>query len=172
MAKGLPRSLGRYTALRDVSPKQYRYTLNNFAVTVAAAAAGVAFGNAVLGDLPEGQIIYHAGTAKLAFSTVDTDLVPTWNGDFSIGTTPDADGSLATTEVDIIASTAIGPAVARVAAAVRGSTTTQAVLNNQNGALELNLNVLVDAADFTDAGSAILLVNGYVDLVLTVLFDD
>jgi hypothetical protein len=172
MAKGLPRSLGRYTALRDVSPKQYRYVLNNLAVTVAAAGAGVAFGTVVLGDLPEGQIIYHAGTAKLGFTTADTDLVATWNGDFSIGTAPDADGSLAGTEVDIIASTSVGPAVARVAAAVRGSNTTAAVLNNQNAAMELNLNVLVDAADFTDAGSAILLVNGYLDLVLTVLFDD
>lgn len=172
MAKGLPRSLANFKVLRDVSPKQFRYVLTNFPVTVAAAGAGVAFGTAIFGDLPEGTLIYHAGTCKLGFSTTDTDLAATWNGDFAIGTGPDADGTLAGTELDIIASTPNGPAVARVAPAVRVNKTTQTVLDNTGGGMELNLNLLVDAADFTDAGSAIVLVTGYVDLILTVLGDD
>jgi hypothetical protein len=170
MAKGLPRSLGR-NAKRPKAPIRKRYPVST-TVTVAAAGAGVGFGTAVIGDFPEGNVLYLGAVGYLAFSTADTDLTATWNGDYSVGTTADADGSLATTEINILPSAAVGPAVARVAPAARSAGSTAAVFDNTDGSLELNLNVLVDAADITDATSAALTVTGYVEVVYIVLGDD
>lgn len=149
-------------------------------VTITAAGAGVGFGTAVLRGLPQGNIVVKAAVAYLRFQTTDTDVIAAFNGDFSIGTTPDADGSLATTEIDIIPSTALGPAVARVTPVARaqsaatGNVLTNNVLmfDNTDGSLELNLNVLIDAADMTDATTAVLTVDGAVYLDCSVMGDD
>jgi hypothetical protein len=146
--------------------------VNRLPVTVAAAGAGVGFGTAVLGALPTGFLCITQTKASLAFSTSDTDLAATFNGDFSVGSAPDADGALAGAEIDVVPSTSMGPAVARVTPAATGRRAVGSgalFLDNTAGSLELNLNVLVDAADITDATNGIVLVTGLVQLMIGVL---
>lgn len=146
--------------------------VNKFPVTVAAAGAGVGFGTAVLGALPVGFLCITQTKASLSFSTTDADVVATYSGDFSIGSAPDADGALAGAEVDVVPSTAIGPAVGGITPAATGRRAVGSgalFLDNTAGSLELNLNALVDAANITDASSAVMLVTGVVQLMLGVL---
>jgi hypothetical protein len=170
MAKGLPRTLGR-NAKRPKAPFRKRYAVST-TVTVAAAGAGVGFGTAVIGDIPEGNVLVLGAIGYLAFSTADADIGNTWNGDYAVGSTPDADGSLTGTDVNILPSAPVGPAVAKVAPAARSMSGTAAALDNTDGSLELNLNVLVDAGDIQDASNAVFTVTGYVELVYIVLGDD
>jgi hypothetical protein len=171
MGKGLPYSLSRGGAsapiLKAVLPVEA-------VVAVAAAGAGVGFGTTVIGDLPEGNIQILGAVANLAAagSGSDANLTATWNGDFSIGSTATADATLSSTDADIIASTAIGPAVAEVAPAARGANGTPFMLNNTDGSLELNLNFLIDAADITDASSVNITVTGTVYILYSILGDD
>lgn len=184
MGKGLPYSLRR-AALAGRIPSEgtsgvVALPVKQLVVTVAAAGAGVGFGTAVLAGLPQGNLVIRAAVAYLRFQTTDTDVIAAFNGDFSIGTTPDADGSLATTDADIIPSTPLGPATARVTpvhraqSAASGAILTNNVLlfDNTDGSLELNLNVIIDAADITDATSVPLTVDGVLYLDCTVLGDD
>jgi hypothetical protein len=174
MSKGLTRSLGRAAPTVDPGVRRFRYPVRNVSVTVAAAAAGVGFGTVVIGDLPEGNLLSIGGGGYLSFSTADTDLTATWNGDYSVGTSPDADGTLAGAEINLLTSQPIGPAVARVSLNNRNMSAADAseVFDNTDNAMEVNLNVLVDAADITDAQSAVLTVNGFIDLVFIVIGDD
>lgn len=157
---------------------RYRVEFNKLAVTVAAAGAAVGFGTVPLADLPTGMLFITAAKGSVRLSTVDTDISATFNGDVSVGTvaTVDVDVSDAG-EADILPSTAVGPAVARVAPAIvaRRANPTDAptlvasqYVDNSSGALELNLNVLIDAADIVDAQSAIFLADGWVDIMLSV----
>jgi len=143
-------------------------------VTVTSTGAAVGFGTVVAGDILEGNVLFLGATAylTLAGSGADANLVDTWNGDFAIGTAPDADGSLAGAEVDLLPSTAVGPAVAEVSPRTRAANAVQAMFDNTDGSLEVNLNVLIDAADITDDQSVILTVNGEIELVYMVLGDD
>lgn len=144
-----------------------KLTINlvNKPITIAAAGAGVAFGTVPLAALPKGRLLFLAKVVDVVVSTVDTDLITTWNGNWALGSAPDADGSLAGTEVDIVASTALGAATARVSPPTAFINTTAAVLDNRAGTGEVNWNMFALAADFTDAGSAIMLLNG--EIILT-----
>jgi len=172
MGKGLPRSLSRGDKRKQEIIKE-RIRISG-SVSVLAAGAGVGFGTLVIGDFPEGNILFLGAVTNINFSGTgsDANLTATWNGDFGIGTEPDANGTLASTEVDIIASTAIGPAVAEIAPQVRGANATQAIFDNTDGSLEINLNVLIDAADITDAATVVLTITGELLLCYTVLGDD
>lgn len=172
--KGLSRSLAR--GKPQVSPiVKQRIRVTNLAVAVANGSSAPGIGSSVLGDFPQGNILFLGAVAYLQFdATGDTDATTTWNGDFGIGTVPNADADLSdATDVDIVASTAIGPAVARVSPVTRGVHTaanTGTVLDNTDDSLELNLNVMVDDAD--QSGAISLVVNGIVELSYIVLGDD
>jgi hypothetical protein len=150
------------------------YPVKNVTVNVAAAAAGVGFGTVVIGDLPEGNVLYVGGVAYLQFLTADADIGATWTGAYGVGTTPDADGSLATTEINLIGSSAIAAATAKLSPVTRGVSAADSseVFDNTDNALEINLNLTVTAADITDASAADFTVNGYVQLVFIVMGDD
>lgn len=170
--KGLPRSLGRANAAKNAAVK--RTVKLSGTVAVASVGAAVGFGSLVVGDLPEGNILLLGAVAnvKLAGSSVDANLGNTWSGDFAIGSTATADVTLDGTDVDVIPSTAMGPAVAEVSPITRGANATQVILDNTDGSLELNLNVLVDAADIVDDQSVNLTVSGELHLCYVVLGDD
>lgn len=170
--KGLPRSLSRGNAAKNAAVK--RTVKLSGTVAVSSTGTAVGFGSLVVGDLPEGNILLLGAVAnvKLAGSGADANLGDTWNGDFAIGSTATADVTLDGTDVDIIPSTAIGPAVAEVSPITRGANATQVILNNTDGSLELNLNVLVDAADIVDDQSVNLTVSGELYLCYVVLGDD
>lgn len=173
MTKGLPRSMSRGPAQVQEIIKQ-NIVIRNQVVPVFAAAAADGFGVGVIGDLPQGNILLLGAVAYLTFagSGADANLVDTWSGNFSIGSAPTADITLAGAEVDLIASTAIGAAVAKVIPNVRATNATQVILDNTDDSLEVNLNVLIAAAAITDGATVNLTVNGVVQLVYVVMLDD
>jgi hypothetical protein len=172
MGKGLPRSLSRGVAQRQDIIKQ---TINiNHAVSVTAVGAAVGFGTSVIGDLPEGNILFlgAVGYVQLSGSGSDANLDAAWDGDFSVGTAPTADVTLSGAEVDILASTALGAATAEVSPRVRAVNATQSILDNTDGAMELNLNVLVDAANIVDGATVNLTARGILQIAYVVMLDD
>lgn len=173
MPKGLPKSLSRGAALKKPIINQ---TIRvNTTVNVTATAAGVGFGTVALGALPEGNVLFLGAVANLRFSALganSANVIAAFNGDYAIGSGADADGALSGAEVNMVASTALGPAVARITPFARGTGATQVVLDNTAKTLNINLNVLVDAADITDATTVTLTVEGTLDIAYLMLGDD
>lgn len=165
--KGLPRSLGR-SAVGGASPKTI--PLTNVAIRTTGAT-GVGFGTAVIGDLPEGNILLLGAVAYVKLTKLDAGTIATFDGDFSVGSTATADTTLDGTDVNIIPSTALGAATAGVSPVVRATNATQVVLDNTDGSLELNLNLLIDDASVS-ADDQDFTVNGFVTLAYIVLGDD
>jgi len=172
MGKGLPRSLSRGAAQQQDIIKQNFNIRGTVAVTATGAAVG--WGTAVIGDLPEGNILLLGAVAyvQLAGSGTDPNLDAAWDGDFSIGTAPTADVTLSGAEVDIIASTATGPATAELSPRVRAVNATQVIFDNTDGSLELNLNVLIDAVNIVDGATVNLTTSGVLQLAYIVMLDD
>lgn len=175
MPKGLPRSLSRGRALKK--PIINQTVRVKTTVTVTAAAAGVGFGNVALQAFPEGNVLFLGAVANLRFSALGanaTNAIAAFNGDYAVGSTADADGNLVSpaTDANLVASTALGPAVAWVTPFARGTGATQVVLNNTARTLNMVLNVLLDAADITDATSVTLTVEGTLDIAYVMLGDD
>ena len=172
MGKGLPRSLARGAPQRQDIIRQVVKIDRTVAVTATGAAVG--FGTGVIGDLPEGNILFLGAVCylQLSGSGSDANLDATWDGDFSVGTAPTADVTLSGAEVDIIGSTALGAATAEVSPRVRAVNATQAMLDNTDGSLELNLNVLIDAANIVDGATVNLTARGTLQLAYVVMLDD
>ena len=176
MTKGLPRSHaagdpGRLPIVRRT------YLARDLSFTMDAAAVD-GWGTAILGDLPEGNIVLMGAVAYMSFagSGADADLSDVWEGDFSVGTAPSVDNTapLATNIADIIEPTAIAAATAEVSPRTRGTHLAAdigEVHDNTDGSLELNLNLLIDDAHIAGADSVIL-ANGELMLVFLVLGDD
>lgn len=172
--KGLPRSMSRGTPSVQPIMKQV-IKLNDVAIVVDGAI-GVGFGSAVVGDLPVGNIrmlgaVCYAQFTKLTASTGITD---TFDGDFAIGTTATADATITGTDGNIITSTALGAATAGVSPRVRAAhaqAATEAMLDNTDGSLELNLNLIIDDAAIS-ADDQGLTVDGELHLSFIVLGDD
>lgn len=171
MGKGFPYAMSRAPAA-NTPVKKATLVLRDFAVSVAAAGAAVGFGTAVVGDFPQGNILILGTVANLAFTATGTNATVTFAGDFSIGTTPTADVTLDGTDVNIVGSTAMGPAVSRVTPAARGALGTPFLVDNTDGSLEMNLNVLIDAANITDSATVPMLVDGEIYIAYIVLGDD
>tara|TARA_R110000851_G_scaffold268071_2_gene420685 strand:+ start:15764 stop:16291 length:528 start_codon:yes stop_codon:yes gene_type:complete len=175
MSKGFPRSLGRQNKAVAATVKD-TIVLDGKTVTVTSVAAAIGFGSLQIHDFPEGNILVHgiAGTIGFAGSGADANLADTWEGDFGIGTTPAADATITGADVDIVASTASGAATAEVIAPARIASALAAalMLDNTDGSLELNLNVLIDAADIVDDESVVLTLSGTLQIAYVVLGDD
>lgn len=170
VSKGLPRSLARGGAKSLL--RKHLVSLKNVEVTVSATGSAVGFGTAVIGDLPEGNLLVLGAVAYIQATSADADIGATWDGDYSIGSAPTADVTLSGAEVDIIPSSAFGAASAKASPVARGANATAVMLNNTDGSLELNLNFLVDAANIADDSSAVFVVNGVVEIVYGVMLDD
>ena len=123
---------------------------------------------------PSGKSPRTAVPAYLQFrgSGSDANLAADWEGDFSIGTTPTADATLTGTDVDIVASSPIAAATAEVSPRTRGVNATQAMFDNTDGSLELNLNLITDDNDVTDSQVVNMTVNGELHIAYIVLGDD
>lgn len=172
MGKGLPRSLSRASASREAVTKM-QIPVDDI-INVAAASTAVGFGTGVLSGLPEGQLKMLGAAAKLVFSGpgASDDLTDTWAGDFSLGTTGTADVTLDGTDVNIIASTAIPAATAEVSPEVNAINGTSAVFDNTANDLEVNLNLLIDAANIADDTNVDITVQGVVEITFITLLDD
>ncbi len=166
--KGLLRSLSRNPAQQAVRKQLVRVTNKPISI---AGTTGVGFGTVEIGDVPAGNILLLGAMSYLQFTTADGDVQATFDGDYSVGTAPTADAALAGAEVDIIPSTSFGgPATAGVSPVARGANATQVMLDNTDGSLELNLNVLIDDANISGTGD--FTVNGFVLLAYIVMADD
>jgi hypothetical protein len=166
--KGMKRTLGRNPASQAIVKQTI--TVSALALAVAGAT-GVGFGSAVIGDLPAGNILFLGATSYLQFTTADADVQAAFDGDYSVGTVSTVDVDVADAgEADIIPSTALGAATAKLSPIVRGANATQVMLDNTDGSLELNLNLLIDDANI--AGDAAFTVSGVVTIAYIVLGDD
>ena len=171
MVKGLERARTRGRKNTKSIVKD-RIDLTGRTVTVSATGSAIGFGSAVIHDFPEGNILLLGigGTVGFAGSGADGNLTDTWSGDFGIGSTPADDATITGTDVDILASTAIGAATDEVIAAARfAEAHGDAILDNTDGSLEVNLNLLIDAANIVDDESVVITLSGALDLAYIVL---
>lgn len=170
MTKGLPRSLKHADPRRSAIRKQ-TYQVRNGVLTVAGAS-GVGFGSLVIGDFPEGNILFLGATAYFQFTgPTSADLDNAWEGDFGIGTTAAGDATITNADVDIVSSTQIAAATLEASPRTRGTGATQAIFDNTDGSLELNLNLLIDDAHI-GADDIAMTVNGEVVVAYQVQGDD
>jgi len=165
--KGLIRSLSRGGARAPIQ----KMVLHKSVALSIDGATGVGFGTAVIGDLPAGNILILGAVAYVQITEASAGIIATFDGDVSIGSTATVDTTLDTTDVDIMPSTPLGAATSSVSPRVRGVHATQEILDNTDGSLELNLNVLIDDASIS-ADDAVA--TAVVDLFLSyvVLGDD
>lgn len=174
MGKGLPHSVSRGNPQVQETIKQ-NFKLKNLALQVDGAT-GVGFGTAVIGDFPQGNILFLGAMSYLQFTaTSASGITTTYDGDYSVGTVATADTDVSDSgEADIIASTALGAATAKVSPVVRGvggSALVGVIFDNTDGSLELNLNLLIDDADIS-ADDIDFTVTGNVMTLYSVLMDD
>lgn len=183
MAKGYLRGQGRAAIGTEQAVRRLRYPISA-TVTAAAAGAGVGFGTVVIGAMPEGNVLLLSAGGYFNFSSASANLTATWGGNFGVGSTTTAAGALTTTEVNIIASSAIANSVAKVSNGNRGllagsnaaantfTASPPVLINNVAKGVNLNFNIAANAADITDATSAAVVVTGYLDIVFMVLGDN
>jgi hypothetical protein len=179
MGKGLPYSTKRAEAGAEPAVRRVTYPVKDISLTVTAGAStNKGFGTAVLGYLPEGNILLLGGVSYLQFTTSSANAIAAWEGEYSVGTTATADATLTGgTDDNLIAVADIAAATAKASPVIRGasgtgSSNTVRLLDNTAGDLELNLNMTTDDDSVTDSLTAAFTVNGYVDLVYIVLGDD
>ena len=172
MSKGLPRSLSRGKAQTQAVTK-IQLPINH-TVTVSATGAAIGFGSVVVGGLPEGYLKILSAAIQVQFSGsgADANLVDTFDGDFGVGSTPASDATITAGDVDFISSTALGAATAEVSPLLTVADGVDLVLDNTAADLELNLNVLIDAANITDDTSVDLTATGILEVVLVTMLDD
>lgn len=172
--KGLRRSIDRGPAVSQGIMKD-NIDLTGATVTVSSTGVAIGFGSAVISDFPEGNILLLGVVGQIGFagSGADANLADDWSGDFGIGSTPAGDATITGTDVNIIASTALDTATAEAHALARyAEAHGDTILDNTDGSLEVNLNLLIDAADIVDDQSVIITLSGSIVLAYTVLGDD
>lgn len=143
-----------------------RFTFEEARVALADEAGVVAYGGIKLGDFPEGAILLFAGVADLTVTKDGPGVTATFDGDFGVGTVVASNNnSLATTEQNIVPTTATPQAVAGATTA-KGISTAAAHIDGTAGALDIYLNFLVDDADqdITGLGATDLVVSGDVTI--------
>jgi hypothetical protein len=176
MGKGLPRTMKR-AANNAANQSVIKRTIPIVGLAVEVdGASGVGFGSAVLGGLPAGNLAILAAVAYLQFTkNPAASVIATFEGDFSIGTTATADATLSGTDANIIASTSMGIAavagVSPMTRAVAGVPVAATIFDNTDGAMELNLNVLIDDLSISGDNQA-MRADGFVDIVCVVMGDD
>lgn len=165
MSKGLKRSLSN--ASPASVPIVRTISLVNRSIVVDGAT-GVGWGTIVIDGLPTGNISLLSAVASLTVSTSSASVTTTFDGDFSVGTSPATSASLSGAISNIIASSALGAATARVSPTVRATNATPAILNNTDSSMEVNLSLLIDDATIS-ADDVEFLLNGFVSFAFAKL---
>lgn len=176
MSKGLLRSQSRANPLLAKILKQ-TIAVQDLAISVSSITTGPGAGTAVAAGFPEGNILFLGAVANLTFSGpgASADLVDTWEGDFSVGSAPLAGVTIGTTEEDLVVETPIAAATAEVSPATRGTSLAAdcgEILDNTAGTLEVNLSLLIDAADIGDGTTVAMTATGAIHLSYVMLGDD
>ena len=149
--------------------------MRDLAISVVGGT-GIGFGFGIASDFPEGNVLLLGCVANMKFSGPSGgsgDLVDTWTGNFSLGTTGATDGTLTGDDIDLVGSTALAAATAEVSPLTRGvgvTATNAAVLDNTDGSLEINLSLLI--ADASISGTVAMTADGEIHLSYIMLGDD
>lgn len=148
---------------------QTTITLTSAVFALTDEAGVVAYSGVKLYDMPAGQIVFLGAVADLAVTKSSAGVNADWDGDVGLGTTTAGNNNaLATTEQNLIPTTATPQAVAGVTTADCKSTSTEiapAVIDGTTTAMDVYLNFLVDDADHDVTGTAAnLLVTGTVKI--------
>lgn len=175
MGKGLPYSHSRGAFAGGASKSGLIRVPTGTTITVDGSS-GDGWGTVVVGDFPAGNILFLGCVAYLQFAGTgsDADLGDTWQGDYSIGTTATVDNTLATTEIDLVVSTALAAATAELSPKTRGISAngdTGEIHDNTDDSLEINVNLLIDDANIAGVDSVIT-VTGEIYISYQVLGDD
>jgi hypothetical protein len=172
MVKGLQRSLARGPKARNPVNKLHVKIDDTFSITGQTSTAKYA--TLVIGDVPEGNILFLGAVAYVQVNGPGSsaNLTNDFEGDYAIGSAPTADVTLNGSEVNIIPSTQLAAASNEVGAVTRAVNATAAVLDNTDGSLELNLNIVIDADEVTNGQTVAFTVTGDLWLSYIVLGDD
>lgn len=171
MTKGLHRSISRVSVDRSIGIRQTIQVVD--VELVVDGATGIGFGSAVIGGFPVGDIHIMSAQAYMQFTGPGSGNVSdVWEGDYSIGSTPATDGTLTTGDVHIVASSSLAAATNEVSPRTRGTFPGGGAfprsLDNTDGSLEINLNLLVDDAHI-DADDQVFTANGELTIVYMVM---
>jgi hypothetical protein len=174
--KGLPRSLAR--AMPQLASVQKLNIVIDTTLSFTGVTDTVVRAQAVLAGLPQGNILFLGAVSYLKLTGPGSaNLADDFEGDYGIGTAPNADADLSDpTDDNIIPSTAISAATNEVTEVIRGTSTESAeqgaIFDNTDGSLELNLNVLLDANEVTNAETVDVRATGMLYIAYVVLGDD
>ena len=176
MSKGLQRSLSRGAAGRQ---EIFRIDMPfSFSVDITGVADSVDAGTYAIGGLPQGNLLFLGAVSYVQVDGgSDAHIVNNWGGDYAIGTAPNGDVDLGDAgDANIVPSTAlIAGASDKLAASTRGASTGAehgVIIDNTDGSLELNLNLLIDDNVITDAEVGTFAVSGVIHAAIIVLGDD
>ena len=142
-------------------------TLVDQVVVLADEAGVVGYGSVQLYDFPAGAIKTIGATADVAVTKTSAGVDATWAGDFGLGTTlATNNNTLATTEQNIIPTTATAAAVAGLGAVAAQSTAAEdTVKDGTTTAASVFYNVLIDDGDQDITGTACnFILNGTITL--------
>src|SRR3972149_5358461 len=103
MTKGLRRSLRSSQFNNNGDFVKVTLPVRNLPLTVTTVGAGVGFGSAILAPFPQGNVLLFGAVSYLSFSTVSANVTSAvFTSVYGVGTTVDAAGTLAGTEMDIV----------------------------------------------------------------------
>lgn len=173
MTKGLPRSSKSAPPARDEIIKQTISLGAGKTFSNIDGATGVGWDTVVIGDFPEGNILFLGAAFQGTLTKNTAGIVADFDGDIAFGTAPTADATLNGSEVNIIPSTATPQAVSSVSTVRAVSTGTESgtIFDNTDGSLEINANLIVDDADI-NADDQTATLRGVLQLTYIVLLDD
>ena len=152
--KGLPRSLSR---ARKTTARVMRetYSLKDVVLTTANGATSEGWATHPVGQLPEGYVKIHGITVTNMIVTAVSGggIADTWDGDWGLGTSPSVDETPpAGAFENLVATTAFGAATSAVSPAQNefgDIADLDDPFDNTAGAMEINLNIMVDDANIT-----------------------
>ena len=195
MSKGLPRSLAKlYETLsagavsgegvqgggvpgRGIGAIQKeRLVLTNTPIVMVDNAGTIAFGSLKIFDVTEGLMLFHGAVMSLALTLSAAGIDVDWEGDIALGTVAASNNNtLATTEQNLIPTTAVPEAVASVTTGDGQSTGTESgsLLDGTATPVDIFLNLLVNDVDhdITSIPTNVI-VNGTIDIIYTMLGDN
>lgn len=173
MTKGRRRSAERPIGNKRQAMIRQRFKISNLTINVTDVSGQSGYGSASAFTLPEGNILLHAAMGYIQLTTSSANITATFDGNISLGTGSTSDNTLSGSEVNVVSSTALGAATAKVSPVVRlpSETANNGVIHdNTNASLAFYLNLLIN--DAAISGNAAFTANGYFDVLYTVLGDD
>ena len=172
MTKGLTRSLSRgnqqlQSVVKEIIP------IRNVAMNVTDVSGQAGWGTVVVGDLPQGNMLYLGAVAYVEFSSSSAGIANNFSGNAALGTAPTADNTLSGAEVDLLPSTAVAAATNKVSPLTKLVSTDAlggGILDNTDGSLEFNLQLLIADAGIT--ANSVVNVNGSLHIAYILLGDN